>query len=290
MTHPLEIKTNEATLQVSLQGGCITRYQLSDGFDLFRPAKVTSEILEVSSFPLVPYSNRIKNGKFRFQETDFQLLLNFGDHPHSIHGVGWTSNWEVVEHSEDLLEIALDYKKGDWPFKFRAVQKFQLSGSQLTQEFGVENTDEKAMPVGLGAHPYFPRHSGARLKADISHVWMNDPTCLPIERVSVPKRWDLSQTQNVEDLLCDHVFEGWDGLAEISWPVENRQLRIEATDELDRLVVYAPEGEDFFCVEPVSHMTDAFNKSAEGMPPEESGIHILEPGQRWSAKILFIPS
>ena len=58
-------------------------------------------------------------------------------------------------------------------------------------------------------------------------------------------------------------------------------LEMTAAGDLDRLVVFAPYGGDFFCAEPVSHIVDAFNWTADGMPPQDSGMRILAPGELW---------
>jgi aldose 1-epimerase len=53
-------------------------------------------------------------------------------------------------------------------------------------------------------------------------------------------------------------------------------------------VVYSPAGEDFFCVEPVSHCTDAFNLAAQGRA--DTGMLTLHPGASLSAAMRFRPS
>src|SRR3954465_5595082 len=40
-------------------------------------------------FPLLPYCNRIGWTRFSWQGRDYHLARNFGDSPHTIHGIGW---------------------------------------------------------------------------------------------------------------------------------------------------------------------------------------------------------
>jgi len=287
----LILKTSEAEVQVTSDGGCICAYRLSDGFDILRPAHLAknSNPLDASSFPLVPYSNRIKEGVFVFRGRRYEIPLNFGDHPHSIHGVGWQSTWEVVSKSENKLILELSYSGDDWPFAFVAQQTFTLKGASLRQELKIRNMSDGTMPVGLGVHPYFAKHGEAFLTADAENVWMNNEECLPVERVKAPDAWDLKLGKNADTLMCDHLFEPWRGSVVIHWPKEKKSLELSANKDLNRLVVYAPKGEDFFCVEPVSHITDAFNSSEKGMPPNESGMRILPSGESWSVWIQFDP-
>ncbi|PHR06660.1 MAG: hypothetical protein COB29_10000 [Sulfitobacter sp.] len=287
----LIIKTSEAEVQIFPEGGCICAYRLADGFDILRPVNNFENLnpLEASCFPLIPYSNRIKDGVFVFRGNSHAIPLNFGGHPHSIHGVGWQSIWQVVRQTENKVILELSYSGDDWPFAFDAYQTFTLDGACLRYDMEIRNMSDAPMPVGLGAHPYFQKYGEVYLTADAENVWMNNETCIPIERMRVPEAWDLKAGKNVDTLMCDHLFEPWRGSATIHWPKEKKSLELSASSDLDRLVVYAPKGEEFFCVEPVSHITDAFNLSEEGMPPSESGMRVLSKDERWSVWIQFDP-
>jgi aldose 1-epimerase len=51
--------------------------------------------------------------------------------------------------------------------------------------------------------------------------------------------------------------------------------------------LFTPAGEDFLCVEPVSHCTDAFNMAAAGAT--DTGSRVLAPGERFEARVTFTP-
>ena len=287
-TDIIQIATQEAQAAVTLAGGCIVAYRLTSNgseFDLLRPLSrgANGEIdpRAASLFPLIPYSNRIRNGRFRFKGRAFQLPLNSGNQPHSFHGVGWQMQWRLKHFTDRAVEIDVSCDGNEWPFAFYATQVIGLNGRDFRHEITLTNTGDTAMPAGLGMHPYFPRRGKAVLTADVAAVWLNDDNGLPSERIPCPDRWNLGAGARVDALGCDNQFESWNGHARISWPDERISLELKASDDLNRLVVYTPEGEDFFCVEPVSHMADAFNRSADGMPPETSGMRVLEPGETW---------
>jgi len=287
----LTIITTEAIAKIALYGGCICAYSMSDGFDILRPLQNNHAVdpLMASSFPLVPYSNRIENGALPFQGETHQLPLNFGEHPHSIHGVGWQSLWHVTAQAENEVILELSYSGDDWPFAFLARQTFTLSGSALVHKIELKNISGTSMPVGLGMHPYFPRHGNAVLTANAEEVWVNDDTCLPIEKIPTPENWHFGNGRNVDTLSCDNLFEPWQGSARISWPDKKKSVDLSASEDLDRLVVYAPTGEDFFCVEPVSHITNAFNLSENGMPLKDSGMRILRGSESWLVWMQITP-
>ena len=72
-----------------------------------------------------------------------------------------------------------------------------------------------------------------------------------------------------------------------SSPEWNAGLLIECETPLDFLVVYAPLNEDFFCVEPVSNITDAFNMMARGEPGH--GTRVLEAEESLKSRVTFSP-
>ena len=51
----------------------------------------------MACFPLVPYANRIANGRFAFAGDEVQLRRNWDRDPHPLHGQGWRSAW-TIEH------------------------------------------------------------------------------------------------------------------------------------------------------------------------------------------------
>jgi aldose 1-epimerase len=91
----------------------------------------------------------------------------------------------------------------------------------------------------------------------------------------------------VDRVALDNVFVGWDREAIIAWPERRARLRLTARGPLSTLVVYTPPGEAFFCVEPVSHITEAFNLAAAGH--QDTGMLSLAPCESARAVMSLIP-
>lgn len=290
---PLDLTRSGQSLRVAPEiGGAIARYRLAhDGapVDLLRPTDAASrDVLAFACFPLVPYSSRIRHGQFRFRGREIRLPLNFGAHPHSIHGHGWQRPWSVVAEEPHAATLHYEHAADAWPWAYRVRQVIALDGEGLAIELSATNLSGSPMPIGLGFHPYFPRAREARLKANVGSVWRMDDEIMPIERVRLPAGLDLPGGVALSGVTLDNGFEGWDGVARIDWPGAGIGLELRASALLaQRLVVYAPAGEDFFCVEPVSHMTDAFNRADRGEP--DTGMRVLEPGETVSASMCLTP-
>lgn len=239
----------------------------------------------LASFPLVPYSNRIAHGRFDFAGTGHQLALNFGDHPHAIHGIGWQSAWSVEAVAADSARLSLTHSADvRWPFAFRATQDFVLTEDTLTVGMAIENTGADPAPAGLGLHPFFPTVHAPALHFDADSVWTNGADHLPAERIAVPDAWDHTGGRRVGSAALDNCFAGWRRRADIAWAPPGAILSIEASDVFTHLIVFTPPGADFFCVEPVSHMNDALNRTAS---VADHGMHTLAPGEALAGTVRF---
>ncbi|MEL7218992.1 MAG: hypothetical protein AAGK01_11250, partial [Pseudomonadota bacterium] len=59
---------------------------------------------------------------------------------------------------------------------------------------------------------------------------------------------------------------------------------IETSKDLAFTHVYSPPGEEFFCVEPVSHIPDAVNSALSN---DETGLRILKPGEEFEVSCTY---
>jgi aldose 1-epimerase len=270
------IELRAGALRLALRpdlGGCIAGLW-RDGLPVLRSTE--PQALERSRasacYPLAPYSNRLGFRRFRWLGHDHTTQPNFDASPHSVHGVAWQRPWTVRSADERTAALRLDHPgDADWPFAFVLDQHFELSPQALRVTLRFVNAAPLAQPVGLGWHPYFHKRTRSRVHAELTHRWESDPTTqLPTRRVAQP-----GLDGDVAHLDFDHVFDGWQGAARI----RDEKLSLRLTSSLDRLVVFTPPTKDYFCVEPVSHVSNAIHMS----DPTAHGLHSVEPGQAFEA-------
>lgn len=234
------------------------------------PAALASS-RDAGCFPLVPYSNRLGYRRFRWKGHDYTTAPNFDASPHSLHGVGWLRPWEI--ESSSAVEVVLRCTHAgdaDWPFAFEARQYFTLTPQSMSVQMVFTNTADVAQPVGLGWHPYFQRRERSRLHIEVSDRWEADATQLPTRKVAQP-----GIDSGVAHLNFDHCFEGWRGAARI----RDEKFSLQLSSSLPYLVVYTPQDSAYFCVEPVSHVSNAIHMA----DPLAHGLVSVAPGERVDA-------
>ena len=270
-------------------GGSVVDWLRGDA-PVFRPlpdgALAAHNARQLACFPLLPYSNRIADGRFEWHGEHYQLDHNFPQHPHTIHGVGWQQPWTVLEQTEAQLRLELIYDPQDaglytWPFKLRAEQTITLLPDGMRIALSVTNRASFAWPAGLGLHPHFPRDPGLSLGFHADAVWTRDENSLPIAPEPVPPAWCFDPPRAPDGPMLDNCFSGWDGRAAIDLPGHGHRVTIEAEPLFRHLVVYTPDAQPFCAVEPVSHLPDAINRAGE------HGLHLLPPGETLRGSVRF---
>jgi aldose 1-epimerase len=266
-----------AVLGWTRRGVPMLRRPSPDAVLLGRPAAM-------GCFPQIPFCNRIANRRFHWAGYTHELAANFGDSPHAIHGVGWRRSWRLEEISANAAVLSLRHDAtGDaalaWPFAFAARMAYRLDAHGLTIRMEATNLHHAPAPMGLGAHPWFPRTPGAAIAFQADGVWFTRDA-LPITHGPIPEEWDHANGRPVDREPLDNCFTGWHGVARIPG------MRIEADPIFANLQVYTPTGADFFCVEPNSHIADAINRP--GLPATQA-MTVLEPGATLSGSMRFTP-
>jgi len=294
--HVLELTTPAATVRIVPElGGAIGSFE-AGGKPILRPtpaeALADRDVLRAGCYPLVPYSNRIRDAELHFAGRTYALARNFGRHPHAIHGVGWQRAWSVVDASNRRVRLALHHDARGasahaWPWPFRATQTFHLAdvasgddgpNTMLVMTLTLTNAGTAPFPFGLGFHPFFPKDENTRLGFHAERVWQNDATQLPRSLVDIPPQWRFDPPRPLDAIALDNVFTGWAGRAGV---VDDAcGITIDADAALAFAVVYTPPDGDFVAFEPVTHETDAFNRSAAGAVG--TGMRILPPGAAFS--------
>lgn len=237
-------------------------------------------------FPLVPFSNRIKDARFAYAGQDYTIEATEPGRPHAIHGHGHRAGWTVSGRSEHAATLHMSHDGSDWPAAYSVAQRFDLRAGDLVVHLIVDNLGPGPMPVGLGWHPFLPVRGGRpEVIANLKTMWPPVRDSIPDGPTVLPADLDFSSGLRPPEGL-DTGFGGWDGEARVTWPAEGVALVLKATGPLDHLILYTPFDRDFFCLEPVSHPINAINLAAD---PASVGMRRLAAGERFGVSLSLRP-
>jgi aldose 1-epimerase len=283
-----EIGLEAGMLRLSLSpsiGGAISGFKWANG-DASRPIlrkchSHIEKVLDAASFPLVPYVNRIRDGRFAFRGREVRLAPNMTGDASPLHGQGWLNPWTVEQAGDRRAVLSFRHEQGEWPWDYEARQEFQLDERGLGIILKCRNLSSDRMPCGLGQHPYFPCGQQTRLDTGVSCAWTIDEKVLPVEKVPAEGRYELRDRQVCGQNL-DNGFGGWDGKARMTAPDWPYELRLSSTDA-HFFQLYSPAAGSIFVAEPVTHANAALNAPEEEWA--ELGLRVLESDEEMSLEM-----
>ena len=276
----VELSAGKLRLEIApAVGGSIKAFEWIDGGaarPIMRPTPdVLERVLDAACFPLVPYVNRVRGGRFTFRGREVTIRPNMDGDPSPLHGQGCLNPWTVESTTETSAVLSYCHEAGEWPWAYDARQEFALDEDGLSLTISCRNSGDEPMPCGLGQHPYFPCGAQTLIDTRVTDVWTIDEHVLPVEKVPVEGRFSLA-----DRLVCgqglDHGFGGWGGearLSDPSWPFEV----VMSSPDAHFFQLYSPETGGIFVAEPVTHANAALNAPEKEWP--ELGMRVLQAGE-----------
>lgn len=228
------------------------------------------------SYPLVPFSNRVRDSRFPAPDGAVVELTTYLGMPHALHGFGQFAAWSVELQEADCVVLRYAHREGEhgWPWAFEAVQLIEVYADGARLSMRVVNRSSQPMPVGMGFHPYFDAQEA---EVETTTLWRHEGEIAVEPTAERPAHRHVREAEGYTRYLS-----GWDGRATLRY-ANGRTLDLSADDPFSHVVVHCPAGAGYLCVEPVSHVSDGFNLAAQGVPG--TGIAIIEPGSEIRASL-----
>ncbi|WP_052223044.1 aldose 1-epimerase [Novosphingobium malaysiense] len=270
----MKIAAGDWQLELDPHCGGMVRALTREGRNILRPMPPgSSEPFESACFPLAPYVNRIAYGRFDWEGTTHRLAPNHAGQKHPLHGTAWLGAWTVETQEAHSVTQRYCHETGpDWDWSFTLRQTLTLTEQGLEARLDMKNTDEHAMPVSLGFHPWFCRRAVIAIAFEAGAVWLVDDDMLPTESAPPDTLGDWSRGAAIERSdLVDHCYADWKGACTIARTDGDIVLEGNNTPFLH---LYVPPGKDFFCAEPQNAMPNAVNLTppAPLAPGQSTGI------------------
>ncbi len=237
---------------------------------------------KAGSYPLAPWSNLVRNSAFEAGGHQISLTPHPLVAPHALHGFSQMHAWQVESQSDAELVMAYHHQPDatdQWPWAFVVRQTVSLGIGGLSVRISIENQSDEPMPAGLGQHPYFKLALGDRVRFAATSQWQPDGGGFVTHQEAFPAGHTDHERVHTEQTVTLH-YAGYGGHLAI---IRNDGMQISMTSshEFGGLVFHIPQGGAYTCIEPVTHVVDAFNLHRQGV--KDTGYHLLAPRETLSA-------
>jgi aldose 1-epimerase len=230
---------------------------------------------------LSPFPCRIPDGKYEFENKEYQFRQLFSD-GNAIHGLLYNKSFAILEESADetsgTLSLEYLYKKEDagYPFEYSCrVQYILHADRQLEVVTTVVNIGESPMPIADGWHPYFQLGGKANdwvMQFHSTAIVEFDERLVPTGKLVF---YDIFEhPRQLGDTFLDNCFTLKPEIVDAACTISNPATGLSVTCFPDRsypyLQIYTPPSRDSIAIENLSGAPDCFNN--------KMGLLILPPG------------
>ncbi|HVL07309.1 MAG TPA: aldose 1-epimerase family protein [Acidimicrobiales bacterium] len=148
----LEVDGQEASV-VEVGGGL--RTYTVDGVDVLDGYGVDDMADGGRGQHLIPWPNRIADGRYSFAGADLQLALTEPGRHNASHGLVRWANWAATAQEDHrlVMELVLHPQPG-YPFTLELAVEYRLGAGGLSVATTATNGGDRPCPYGAGAHPY----------------------------------------------------------------------------------------------------------------------------------------
>jgi aldose 1-epimerase len=270
----LELERDRVRLSLLPENGAAIVGLWLEGKPILHPARpgVEGDPTLSACFAMFPWCNRLSAGAISTADGPFAVPVNWPTTAFPVHGHGWLKPWNTVFFAPD--RVAIQYCMTDpHGYSYQADLQISLQARGAKFELSVRNDANRPLPFGIGLHPYFPRGTATGLQLPAERFTGFDALGLPLHVEAIKEEADFRTSRVLE--VSGHSALYLDaGEARVSG--NDLPVTLRAGGAFRHLQLWAPEGRDFFCIEPLSHRVDDFSRRATAEP------HDLPPGAKIS--------
>ncbi len=236
---------------------------------------------------LVPWPNRIRDGRYHFDGEDQQLALTEPARHNASHGLVRWMNWTAAVHEDDrvVLELVLHPQPG-YPFVLGLSVDYRVGAGGLSVATTATNLGDRPCPYGAGAHPYLTVGTelvdDAVLEAPGALRLESDDRGIPTGAATVDGTpYDFRQARPIGDLVLDTAFTDLAGNEVVLADGRgDRRLTLWLDESYRWLMLFTGDTLEparrrrGLAVEPMTCPPNAF---ATG-----EGLRVIAPGEAWT--------
>jgi aldose 1-epimerase len=266
-------KTSSARISLN-EGGRLQELKFDNIFLIKDQTNFDYKVSYASSV-LFPFASRIQEGKYVFQEKEYQLNCNETG-KNALHGLVYNKNFKLLEREENTNSCSvtigfIETKMSQgFPYTYEIYLTYMLTEKGLSLSVKIKNTDTKSYPFTLGWHPYFIsedlHNSSLSFKSDQKIIF--DENLITKEIVD----HKTNAIFKIEDQQLDDCFVLKSNKIGFTTPTYGFEISTDLKENY--LQMYTPKGFSVIAIEPMTGVSNTFNNKI--------GLQILDPNESYS--------
>ncbi len=207
-----ELRRGEQRAVVVEVGGGIREYSVADR-PVLEPFPLEQMCDGAHGAPLIPWPNRLAEGRYSFAGSEHQLALDEPERGNAIHGLLRWRPWSELDHSADRVVVgARLLPMPGYPFAVEVSIAYELGEDGLSVTTGARNIGETECPFGAGQHPYLSPGDGpiddCTLQLDAATRLLNEERHqIPVGREPVAgTAYDFRTPRRIGEQQIDDAF------------------------------------------------------------------------------------
>lgn len=280
---------------VVVQLGAALRHYEVDGRALLDGFAADAPITGGRGQLLVPWPNRIGDGRYRFAGADLQLPLTEPENGNAIHGLVRWVPWQLLARSEDSLRLGTVIRpQPGYPFSVDVTAEYRLGSAGLDVAVFATNVGDGPAPYGVGQHPYLTLGTDTVdplvLTVPARNRVLTDDRGLPAGRESVEgSAFDFRTARPIGPARLDTPFgldrgDGDTAVVRLAHPSGTHGVDVRLGEGARYVQIYtgdtlpAAERRRGVAVEPMSCPPDAFRSGPGPDVLNQGDTHVLRWG------------
>jgi aldose 1-epimerase len=271
-------------LGASLQKLKINTVDLIDGITCDTNGLTTYNNAFKSSF-LFPYPNRIENGYYNFNGTNYEFFCNDTVLNNAIHGHIYNKPFKIIHKNSNEKEAKITLSYVDqgttqgFPFPFNIEIIYIISAQKISIDFNVFNSGKTSFPFGIGWHPYFKvenLYDSVLSFEGISQYKLNS-NMIPENTINIKHPLPLK----VENTQLDDCYVLENNRSYLNTTKYNLEIDFSESEDNNFLQIYTPPNRKNIAIEPMTCAPNTFNN--------KNGLLILNPSEtfKWNINLHY---
>lgn len=282
----VHLHLGDVSAQIAQVGASLRALRIGD-VDLVAPYPLDMPTPSCSGVVLVPWPNRVRDGRWDDEGTQRQLAITEPKFSNASHGLLRFTSYEVTEGASAATLRASVVPQTGYPYLLETSVTYTLRADGIDVEHALTNLSDAPAPVALGTHPFLTIGDVAEedlvLRVPARTRFETDERMLPTG--TVPAESALRDGVRLGDVSLDTGFTDLerdaDGVVRHTLTApDGRRLTLWQGEGFDVVQVFTtdkyPGRALAVAIEPMTAPADAFNSGI--------GVRRLAPGETWTLR------